>query len=101
MEEEIKQEGTPLAKIDTIKIPASEAKPSPESVNKEVYPKFEEMTFRGIIRSEEEGYALLRAVQILVNELGPDSIIKVVAAVEKKPQLLAQAKAFLPYIGSL
>ena len=66
-----------------------------------MYPAVEEMTFRGIIKSEEEGYALLRAVQILVNELGADTIIKAVAAVEKKPKLLQQAKSYLPFLSGL
>lgn len=59
------------------------------------------MTFRGIIKSEEEGYALLRAVQILVNEFSADSIINITKILEKKPTLIQKAKTYLPYINML
>lgn len=81
--------------LPVAKIPASEVK------KVTLYPTVEEMTFRGIINSEEEGYALLRAVQMLVNSLGATTIIKVMAAVEKKPQLMDRAKSFLPYIDMI
>lgn len=68
---------------------------------KKEYPLVEEMTFRGIIKSEEEGYALLRAVQILVNEFGADSIINITKMLEKKPTLIQKAKTYLPYINML
>lgn len=100
--EELNKSGIPLAQLDVAKVPASMAKPSPESiVSTKTYPTVEEMTFKGIVKSEEEAYALLRAVQILVNELGAETIIKVVGTVEKKPQLLQKAKTYLPYISML
>ena len=97
------QEGIPLAKIPIVQVPASEAKPSPEPVTTcaNIYPMVEEVTFRGIIKSEEEGYALLQSVQTLVNEFGTDTIIKVVGALAKKPGLLAKAKSYLPYLSML
>ncbi|MGV8961898.1 MAG: hypothetical protein ACOH2V_00775 [Candidatus Saccharimonadaceae bacterium] len=84
--------------LPVAQVPASEAKPGTPPV---IYPTVEEMTFRGIIASEQEGYALLRAVQMLVNGLGAATIIQVMAAVEKKPQLMEKAKSFLPYINLL
>jgi len=86
-----------LGQIETAKIAATEIKPV-EVKPSQVYPMVEEMTFRGIIQSEEQGLFGLRAIQILVNELGLATIIQVVAAIEKKPQLLQQAKSYLPYI---
>ena len=80
MEEEIK---TPEIAVKTVE---------------KTYPLVEEMTFRGIIKCEADGYALLRAVQIMVNELGTETIITIMAAVEKNPKLLQQAKSYLPYI---
>jgi len=66
-----------------------------------VYPMVEEMTFRAIIKSEKEGYELLRAIQILVNELGGETIVQLMNKVEQKPQLLQKAKSMLPYLGML
>jgi hypothetical protein len=66
-----------------------------------VYPLVEEMTFRAIISNEAEGYALLRAVQILVNELGATQIVALMNKIEKKPSIMQQAKTYLPYILSL
>lgn len=74
---------------------------SEEVVQKKMYPLVEEMIFRAVIGSEQDGYNLLRAVQILVNELGAESIIAVVSAIEKKPQLLQKAKSYLPLISML
>ena len=65
------------------------------------YPMIEDMTFRGVIQSEEQGYDLLKAVQLSVNGLGTETLIAVAATIEKKPQLLQQAKAYLIYLGVL
>ena len=98
-----------LGQIEIAKVPASEAKilvdkelkiaaqPAPAVV----YPIVEEMVFRGVINSQEQGMALLRAIQILVTELGAAAIIQVVASIEKKPELLQKAKAYLPYVALL
>ena len=87
-----------LGQIEIAKIPADEAiKPSVQVV----YPIVEEMVFRGVINSQEQGIALLRAIQILVTELGAAVIIQVVASIEKKPELLQKAKAYLPYVALL
>ena len=53
------------------------------------------------VGSEEEGYALLRSIQILVNEFGTDTIIQITKILEKKPQLIQKAKTYLPYINML
>jgi len=88
------------------KVPADQAIPGnpPQEVpsKPEVrYPMIEDMTFRGVIQSEEQGYALLKAVQLSVNGLGTETLIAVAATIEKKPQLLQQAKAYLIYLGVL
>ena len=61
----------------------------------------EECTFRAIIQSEAEGMKLLRAIQILVNEMGAGTIIGLMDKIEKKPSLMQQAKQYLPYILAL
>lgn len=66
-----------------------------------VYPLVEEMTFRGIIKNESQGYALLTAIQVLVNELGTDTIIELMETVKQKPALLQKAKSYLPYLKLL
>ncbi len=70
-------------------------------ITQQAYPMVEEMTFRAIINSEKEGYALLRAIQMLVNEMGANTIITLMDKIEKKPNLLMQAKNYLPYILKL
>lgn len=42
---------------------------------KKVYPMVEEMTFKSLVKSEEEAYRLLMAIQTLVNEVGSIEII--------------------------
>ncbi len=66
-----------------------------------LYPAVEEMTFRAIVADEKEAYALLRAIQILVNELGATQIIQLMNKVEQKPSILQQARNYLPYILKL
>lgn len=90
-----------LGQLEIAKIPADQAIKGTPSIPVVTYPAVEEMTFRGIIKSEAEGMALLRAIQILVYELGAATIIQVVGAIEKKPDLLAKAKSYLPYITML
>ena len=92
-----------LGQIEIARIPASEAKTAPvvATAPAVVYPVVEEMAFRGVINSQEQGMALLRAIQILVTELGAAAIIQVVASIEKKPELLQKAKAYLPYVALL
>lgn len=80
------------------KVQPQQATQTPSKEPSKLYPTVEEMTFRGIIKSEEEGYALLRAIQILVNELGATAIIQVVKAIEQNPKILQQVKTYLPYI---
>lgn len=62
------------------------------------YPLEEEMIFKSTIKSEDEGYALLRAVQILVNELGTHNLIQVVNAIQRNPNLLHIIKSYIPYV---
>lgn len=76
-------------------------KQEPEKKPATVYPIVEEMTFRAVINNDTEGYALLRAIQILVNEFGAAPLIAIMTKIEKNPNLLQQAKTYLPYILSL
>ena len=66
-----------------------------------MYPLVEEMTFRGIIANEAEGYKLLTSIQILVNELGAATIIDLMETIQKKPALMVKAKSYLPYLKML
>jgi len=87
--------------LPVAKIPASEAIQGTGTLKPITYPMVEELTFRAVIKSEAEGYALLRAVQIIVNEFGAESLITVMTTMEKKPELLQKAKQYLPYINIL
>lgn len=66
-----------------------------------VYPIVEDMQFRAIINSEDEGYALLKAVQTIVNSVGSTQLIAIVDKFEKNPKMVQQIKVYLPYILSL
>jgi len=85
-----------IEQIETAKMfpPTKTDQPIPA----EIYPMVEEMTFRAIIKSKEQGYALLRAVQIIVNEMGSEIIISAVNEIEKNPSLIQKAKSYLPYL---
>jgi len=62
------------------------------------YPRNEELIIQSVITSEEQGYALLRAIQIVVNSFGGDTIIKLVDKLEKNPKLADKAKQYIPLI---
>lgn len=62
------------------------------------YPRNEELIVQSVIYSEEQGYALLRAIQIVVNSFGGDTIIKLVDKLEKNPKLADKAKQYVPLI---
>ena len=72
-----------------------------EDDKKQEYPMVEDLTFKCIIKSEAQGYDLLKSVQILVNEFGPDYIIEITQTAQKKPYLLQKAKQLMPYIKLL
>ena len=59
---------------------------------KKVYPMVEEMTFRSPVKSEEEAYRLLMAIQTLVNEVGSIEIISLFDYFVKNPSAIAKAK---------
>jgi len=91
--------------LSVAKVPASEAiqgtiqeKTDTKPI---IYPIVEEMTFRAVINSNEQGMALLRAVQIIVNEFGAQTLIEIMAKVEAKPSLMQKAKSALPFLGML
>ena len=83
--------------LPVTKVPASEAKPG-GALTPTSYPILEEMTFKGIIKSEAEGYALLSSIQAIVNEFGAEPIIKLVDTLRKNPELLAKAKTYIPLL---
>jgi len=68
---------------------------------KKVYPLVEEMTFRSPVKSEEEAYRLLMAIQTLVNEVGSVEIISMFDYFIKNPSAIVKAKKYLPYIKML
>ena len=51
-----------------------------------MYPMIEDLTH---ITSLEQGLELLKCVQTVINALGTDSIIALVRAIEKDPNILA------------
>ena len=59
---------------------------------KQEYPMIEELTFKCMIKSESQGYDLLKSVQILVNEVGPDTIIELMTTVQKNLIYLIKPK---------
>ena len=65
------------------------------------YPLIEELTFKAHIKNEEEGYALLMSIQVLVNELGTEQIVSLFNKLKSNPSLLLKAKKYLPYISML
>jgi len=68
---------------------------------KKVYPMVEEMTFRSPVKSEEEAYKLLIAIQTLVNEIGSLEIISMFDYFVSNPSAIAKARKYLPYIKML
>ena len=90
-----------LLELDTKKPAEVRVEPVKADAPKQLYPMVEECTFRAIIQSEAEGMKLLRAIQIMVNEMGAGAIIGLMDKIEKKPQLMQQAKTYLPYILNL
>ena len=79
--------------------------PESESINgsstAKIYPLVEELTFRAIVANEAEAYAVLRAVQILINEFGVPTLLNIVNKLEAKPALVQKAKGMLPYLSML
>ena len=74
-------------------VPASEAvKPA---LN---YPRNEELIVQCVINSEAEGYALLRAIQIMVNTFGAQTITQLVTKLEKSPKLADSARKYIPIV---
>jgi len=62
------------------------------------YPRNEVLEVQAVINSEADGYALLRALQIIVNSFGGDTIVKLVDKLEKNPKLADQARKYIPVI---
>lgn len=62
------------------------------------YPRNEELIVQSVIYSEEQGYALLRALQLVTNTFGADTIIKLVDKLEKNPKLADKAKQAIPML---
>ena len=70
-------------------------------IPQKIYPLVEELTFRAIVANEAEAYAVLRAVQILINEFGITTLLNIVNKLEAKPSLVQKAKGMLPYLSML
>ena len=90
-----------LGKIETAKIPMEQVNrpiEKVEQVSAVKYPIVEDLTFRAYVESEDEALELLKSIQAIVNAIGGVTIINVVKAIERKPQLLQQAMNFLPLI---
>jgi hypothetical protein len=90
-----------VGKIETAKIPIEKVQQPIESVEQVSvvkYPLVEDLTFRAYVSSEAEALELLTSIQAIINAVGGVTIIHVVQAIEKKPQLLQQAMNFLPLI---
>jgi hypothetical protein len=87
--------------LPVAQVPASETINGTPETKPAIYPLVEEMTFRAIIHSNEQGLALLRAVQIIVNEFGAQTLIEIMQKVEAKPSLMQKAKSALPFMGML
>lgn len=85
--------------MEEIKLP-TDVSDSPTEPKK-VYPLVEEMTFKAPVKSEEEGYKLLMAIQVLVNELGAEQILSTYDYLIKNPSMIQKAKKYLPYIKML
>jgi len=62
------------------------------------YPRNEELIVQSVIYSEEQGYALLRALQLVTNTFGADTIIKLVDKLEKNPKLADKAIKAIPML---
>ena len=58
----------------------------------------EELIVQSVISSEEPGYALLRALQLVTNTFGADTIIKIVDKLEKNPKLADKAIKTIPML---
>lgn len=93
----------PIADLGVKTVPASEAINGgghPEATAKPFvnYPRNEELIVQAVINSEADGYALLRALQIIVNSFGGDTIVKLVDKLEKNPNLAVKAKQYIPIV---
>lgn len=62
------------------------------------YPRNEELIVQAVINSEADGLALLRALQIVVNSFGGDTIVKLVTKLENNPNLAQKARQYIPLI---
>ena len=94
-----------VAALGVAQVPASQAINGgghPEATAKPLnYPRNESMTFECVINSEAEGYALLRAVQMLVNSFGAVTITKLITKLETRPDLVGKAQTYLPMIMNM
>ena len=60
------------------------------------YPRNEELIIQCVISSKDQGMSLLRAIQMVVNSFGAETIVALVDKLEKNPKLADKAIAFLP-----
>lgn len=93
----------PIADLGVKQVPANEAingGNQPLATAKPVlnYPRNEELIIQCVINSEAEGYALLRALQIVVNTFGAETCTKLVTKLENKPQLADTVRKYIPIV---
>ena len=59
------------------------------------YPRNEELIVQCVISSKDEGLALLRAIQLIVNTFGAVACTKIVTHLEKNPNLVDKARKYI------
>jgi hypothetical protein len=102
----MENEKLPIADLGVKQVPASEAidggnQPlAGTATTKPVlnYPRNEELVIQCVINSEAEGYALLRALQIVVNTFGATTCTQLVTKLENKPQLADTVRKYIPIV---
>ena len=59
------------------------------------YPRNEELIVQCVISSKDEGLALLRAIQLIVNTFGAVACTEIVTHLEKNPNLVDKARKYI------
>jgi hypothetical protein len=94
-----------IANLGIAKVPSSQAIDGgghPEATGKPLnYPRNEELIVQCVINSNDEGLALLRALQLIVNSFGAVTITKLVTKLETRPDLVGKAQQYLPLIMNM
>jgi len=99
----MENEKLPIADLGVKQVSASEAIDGgnqPLATAKPVlnYPRNEELVIQCVINSEAEGYALLRALQIVVNTFGATTCTQLVTKLENSPKLADNVRKYIPIV---